>query len=146
MESYILKNSVDEEKVLLYQEKTCYSFSPKKGYKVKKVTVFNEDMIECLLKDKIINRYKRLIKIIYSIINSDDTTDGDILVTYTEIDRLKSFIINDCLKHCKKEFVEKYLKKLEDLELELKKLQIKSYNFMAEPVVYEEKEERGKSR
>lgn len=37
MESYILKNTEESEKVLLYQEKKGYTFSPKDGcYRVKK--------------------------------------------------------------------------------------------------------------
>ena len=41
MSSYILKNNKEEHKVLLYQEKASYTFSPKRGYitEVKKITI-----------------------------------------------------------------------------------------------------------
>lgn len=140
MNNYILKNTEDEEKVLLYQEKKGYSFSPKKGYyRVKKITVLNDEMIECILKEKVVNKYNRLIQIIYSLITSEDTTSGDVLVTYTEIDRLKNILMNKYSKYLKKEFIEKYLKKLHILELELKKVHVMELES-------ELTEERGMSR
>ena len=82
MNSYILKNDDDERKVLLYKEKTGYSFSPKNGYKrVKKITVLDKGMVSSILEDKVIKAYNRLIKVIYSLITAgDETTSGDVLM------------------------------------------------------------------
>ena len=125
MESYILKNTEESQKILLYQEKTGYSFSPKTGsYRVKKITVLNDEMVETILKDKVINKYNRLLQIIYNLVDSDDTTSGDVLVTYTEIDRLKDILLNKYYKYLKREFIEKYLRKLQALEVELKKVHV----------------------
>lgn len=139
MESFILKNTEENEKVLLYQEKTGYSFSPKSGYRVKKITILNENMIESILKEKVSSKYNRLIKIVYNLITSDDTTSGDVLVTYTELDRLKDILLYKYNKYLKKEFIEFYLKKLKVLEMELKKVHVME-------LTQEVEEERGKGR
>lgn len=140
MSSYVLKNNDEEKKVLLYEEKTSYSFSPKKGYKrVKKITVLDQEILSKILEEKVTKSYNKLIKIIYDLINSEDTTSGDILVTFTEIDRIKDILLYKYNKKLKKEFIDKYLKKLYLLEQELKKININTYdNFL--------KESKGKGR
>lgn len=140
MNSYILKNDDEEKKVLLYKEQTGYSFSPKKGYKkIKKITVLDADMVSGILEDKTVKAYNRLLKIIYSLIMAgDETTSGDVLVAYTELDRIRNILLYKYNQYLKKEFVEKYMKKLYVLELELKKVHVLELT--------EEIEERGKSR
>ena len=125
---------------MLYEEKTSYSFSPKKGYKrVKKITVLDQEILSKILEEKVTKSYNKLIKIIYDLINSEDTTSGDILVTFTEIDRIKDILLYKYNKKLKKEFIDKYLKKLYLLEQELKKININTYdNFL--------KESKGKGR
>lgn len=125
MNSFILKNDDEEKKVLLYEEKKSYSFTPKKGYKkVKKITVLDKDMTSSILEDKIIRKYNLLIKIIYDLISSDDTTSGDVLAAYTELDRLRNIMLYKYHEYLRKEFIDKYLKKLYVLELELKKVHV----------------------
>lgn len=125
MNSFILKNDDEEKKVLLYEEKKSYSFTPKKGYKrVKKITVLDKDMVSSILEDKIEKKYNLLIKIIYDLITSDDTTSGDVLAAYTELDRIRNILLYKYNEYIKKEFIDKYLKKLYVLELELKKVHV----------------------
>ncbi len=125
MNSFILKNDDEEKKVLLYEEKKSYSFTPKKGYKrVKKITVLDKDMVSSILEDKIIKKYNLLIKIIYDLITSDDTTSGDVLAAYTELDRIRNILLYKYNEYLRKEFIDKYLKKLYVLELELKKVHV----------------------
>lgn len=125
MSSFILKNDDEEKKVLLYEEKKSYSFTPKKGYKkVKKITVLDKDMTSSILEDKIVKKYNLLIKIIFDLISSDDTTSGDVLATYTELDRLRNIMLYRYHEYLRKEFIDKYLKKLYILELELKKVHV----------------------
>lgn len=91
------------------------------------------------MEEKVTKSYNKLIKIIYDLINSEDTTSGDILVTFTEIDRIKDILLYKYNKKLKKEFIDKYLKKLYLLEQELKKININTYdNFL--------KESKGKGR
>ena len=141
MNSYILKNDDKEKKVLLYKEQTGYSFSPKKEYKrVKKITVLDADMVSGILEDKIVKAYNRLLKIVYDlIVAGDETTSGDVLVAYTELDRIRNISLYKYNQYLKKEFVDKYMKKLYILELELKKVHVLE-------LTDEIEEERGKSR
>ena len=141
MNSYILKNDDKEKKVLLYKEQTGYSFSPKKEYKrVKKITVLDADMVSGILEDKIVKAYNRLLKIIYDlIVAGDETTSGDVLVAYTELDRIRNILLYKYNQYLKKEFVDKYMKKLYILELELKKVHVLE-------LTDEIEEERGKRR
>ena len=125
MNSFILKNDDEEKKVLLYEEKKSYSFTPKKGYKrVKKITVLDKDMVSSILEDKIEKKYNLLIKIIYDLITSDDNTSGDVLAAYTELYRIRNILLYKYNEYIRKEFIDKYLKKLYVLELELKKVHV----------------------
>ena len=123
MSSYILKNNKEEHKVLLYQEKASYTFSPKKGYnEVKKITILDPNMLNTLWEHKIDKEYSKLLKLIYSLVSNDDTTSTDVLIAYTEIERIKEYLLTLKNKGLKKELLDKYLKKLYILELELKKI------------------------
>ena len=58
MTNYILKNNKESQEVLLYQEKTTYSFTPKKGYQeIKKITVLDPEMLNRLCIRKNIFKY-----------------------------------------------------------------------------------------
>lgn len=125
MSSYILKNNKEEYKVLLYQEKASYTFSPKKGYnEVKKITILDPNMLNTLWEHKIDKEYSKLLKLIYSLVSNDDTTSTDVLIAYTEIERIKEYLLTLKNKGLKKELLDKYLKKLYILELELKKIHV----------------------
>ena len=125
MSSYILKNNKEEYKVLLYQEKASYTFSPKKGYnEVKKITIRDPNMLNTLWEHKIDKEYSKLLKLIYSLVSNDDTTSTDVLIAYTEIERIKEYLLTLKNKGLKKELLDKYLKKLYILELELKKIHV----------------------
>lgn len=125
MSSYILKNNKEEHKVLLYQEKASYTFSPKKGYnEVKKITILDPNMLNTLWEHKIDKEYSKLLKLIYSLVSNNDTTSTDVLIAYTEIERIKEYLLTLKNKGLKKELLDKYLKKLYILELELKKIHV----------------------
>ena len=119
MNSYILKNSNKEKEVLLYQEKKGYTWSPKKDYRrVTKITVLDKEMLSGLFEGKLDKKYNRLLKIVYSLITSEDTTSGDVLVAYTEIERIRQYLFS-LEDYVTKRFMERYLEKLYILELEL---------------------------
>ena len=126
MNSYILKNDDKERKVLLYKEQAGYTFSPKKKYqKIKKITVLDKEMINGILEEKVSKAYNRLLKIVYQMVMAgDETTSGDVLEAYTELDRIRNILLYKYNQHLKKEFVEKYMQKLYLLELELKKVHV----------------------
>lgn len=125
MSSYILKNEAKKQNVLLYQEVDGYSFTPKKGYKaVKRITILDPDIKKAIWNAKIGKEYNRLVKLIYALISSEDATSGDVLVVYTEIDRIRKYIRSLEEKQVSKELIERYQKKLYVLELELKKVHV----------------------
>lgn len=125
MTSYILKNNKKSKDILLFEEKESYSFIPKKTYKwVKKITILDTEMLSEVWENKINKEYDKLLKLIYSLISEEDTTSGDVLIAYTEIDRIKKYLMSLREKGLKKEIIEKYLKKLYILELELKKVHV----------------------
>ena len=125
MTSYILKNNKKSKDILLFEEKESYSFTPKKTYKwVKKVTILDTEMLSKVWENKVNKEYEKLLKLIYSLISEEDTTSGDVLIAYTEIDRIKKYLVSLKEKGLKKEIIEKYLKKLYILELELKKVHV----------------------
>ena len=125
MTSYILKNNKKSKDILLFEEKESYSFTPKKTYKwVKKITILDTEMLSKVWENKVNKEYEKLLKLIYSLISEEDTTSGDVLIAYTEIDRIKKYLVSLKEKGLKKEIIEKYLKKLYILELELKKVHV----------------------
>lgn len=125
MSNYVLKNGKNKGEVLLYQEKVNYTLTPKKDFKgVKSVTILDVDMINNMYGKKLERDYQKLIKVIYDLVSSDDTTSGDVLACYKEIKRINNYLLSLKEKGLKKELLEKYLKKLYVLELELKKVHV----------------------
>lgn len=125
MSSYILKNESKKQNVLLYQEVDGYSFTPKKSYKaIKRITILDSDIKKAIWNAKISKEYNRLVKLIYALISSEDATSGDVLVVYTEIDRIRNYLKSLEEKRISKELIERYQKKLYVLELELKKVHV----------------------
>lgn len=125
MNSYILKNVKGSKDVLLFKESNGYSFTPKKGYKhIKKITVLDEDMASGVLERKILKEYNKLVNLMYELVANDDNDSEDVLAIYTEIDRIREYLYGLKEKGLKKETMDKYLKKLYVLELELKKVHV----------------------
>ncbi len=125
MTSYILKNTKKEKDILLFEEKESYSFSPKNNYNwVKKVTILDKDLLNKVWENKISREYEKLLRLIYALVASDDTTSGDVLEAYTELERIKDYLLSLAKKGLTKGIIEKYLKKLLILEHELKKVHV----------------------
>jgi len=137
MNSYILSNTKKSKKVLLYQEKESYNFTPKKNFcKIKSITILDESMLDNILKSKVIKKYNHLIKIIYSLLSDGEVSGGDALICFKEIDRIREYLasLKDKLP---KSFIELYLKKVYLLEMKLGRVPV-----MLEPS-YEEEKSRG---
>ena len=106
--NYILKNTKKDHEVLLYQEKSSYKFSPKKGYKESiEVTVLDNEMLNPLWEHKLNKEYEKLFKNNFMLlVSNDDTTSDDVLVAYTEINRIKEYLLSLRKKGLKKEILE----------------------------------------
>lgn len=119
MNSYILKNNKEKQEVLLYQEKTSYAFEPKKSYKyVKKITVLDQEMLSSIWEKKIKDKYNALIKRIYELLKADDE-EGASLIAYTEIERIKEYLLSLKTKGLKEELLNGYMQKLYALEMKI---------------------------
>ena len=140
MTNYILKNTKGEKKVLLYQEKSGYTFSPKNYYYNRKITILNEDMVVSILKENVEKRYKRLVTLIYSFLTDGDFSGDAGILVYNEIDSFRNRLIGKYQKYLDPKTIEKYLKKVSILENELKKLYYYQHSN------YEIEEERGVHR
>ena len=127
MNSYILKNDNKTKDIVLFEEKKSYTFTPKSITKVKKITILDKDMLNGILESKIIKKYNRLLKIVYSILESDDSNEGDILIAFTEISRIKQYLIS-LINSLDKDILKKYLDKISMLEEELKRYQVIMFN------------------
>ena len=69
-------------------------------------------MLNTLWEHKLDKEYSKLLKLIYSLVSNDDTTSTDVLIAYTEIERIKEYLLTLKDKGLKKEVLEKYLKKI----------------------------------
>lgn len=122
MKNYILKNINDEKKVLLYQEKSGYTFSPKSVSINRKITILNEEMLKSILKENVENKYQRLVKLIYQYLNDGDFSSDEGSIVYSEIDSFKKRLLGKYHKYLDAKLIDKYLKKVKILEGELQKL------------------------
>lgn len=122
MNNYIISCIPIKAKVISEKEKESYEIKPSNNsFHVKKIIVFDEDIIGGLVRQKINKEYRRLIKILYTIINSDDATDSDFYIAFEEIDRVEQVIMEKYGKILGKKNIQKFLKKLNYLKLELGK-------------------------
>ena len=96
-------------------------------------------MASGVLERKILKEYTKLVNLIYELVANDDNDSEDVLTIYTEIDRIRQYLYSLKEKGLKKETMDKYLKKLYVLELELKKVHVIELTKDIE-------EERGKGR
>lgn len=119
MNSYILKNNKEKQEVLLFQEKTSYVFEPKKSYKyVKKITVLDQEMLSSIWEKKIKDKYNALIKRIYELLKADDE-EGASLIAYTEIERIKEYLLSLKNKGLKEKLLNEYMQKIYALEMKI---------------------------
>ncbi len=123
MSSYILKKNPKDEEVLLYEEKTSYSFVPKKSYKwVKKITVLDTEILFKIWEQKISKDYNKLLKLIYALLQNDTADEGEARVCLAELNKLKKYILLLQQKGLNPEVIKMYLKKIYSLEIELQKI------------------------
>lgn len=142
MSKYVIKNQSKEKKVLLYSNKKKYTFSPKNYYKSTKILLLDDSMIESVLKEKVISKYNKIVKLIYYILASNPDDDEGAMLALDEIEKLKNIILNKYLKYLPKDFCNKYFNKLIILEKKLKEFK---FNQMMMNLNEEVKED-GKTR
>lgn len=150
MASYLLKKDDKNNEIKNMAEGTGYTFKPnnrsKNHIEVNKLTIIKPDMIDAILTTKFNKNYRRLVMIVFNILQSrdDETTEGDIMIALDEVAKLREIILNKYQKFLKKEKEEKFIKQLRLLENELRAKQINiRMNMLNQMYMYEEEKSRG---
>ncbi len=130
MSKYIVKKSPLKKTNVKCKLGEGYSFSPKvsKYPHLSKVTVYDQNLQKGILNQKIERDYKKIVMRIYELLSEGSDGSSNVLVTYTELDRLRKIFLQKYENKVKKEILAKYLKKLQILELEVKKLMLNLYH------------------
>lgn len=140
MNNYLLTADDQKKEIIKIEVSKSYSFKPKKMTRkyvnAKSITVYDEAALANILMQKYIKRYNRLISIVSSIIESDDTTDSDYMMCLDELEKLKGMLVHKYAKFLKKEIYDKFITDLIYID-----------NFMKEKIIaltYEEQTRSGR--
>ena len=132
--SYVIKkDKKTKEIVAMEYEIHGYKFTPKGKrngtLEVKSITIIEPSMIEKVLLSKFSHRYRKLMNMVYLILNSDDDdeTSGALTIVLDEISKMKSLLLHKYYKFIKKEKLKELLSRLEIIEMELKKKEMEIY-------------------
>lgn len=152
MTSFLLKKDYRTEEIIeIADEINGYTFKPKeratnKYIQVSNITIINPLMIDGILTEKFNKKYRRLVMIVFNILQSSDTdtTEGDIMIALDEIAKLRVIILNKYQKFLNHEKEDRFLKQLRILENELRAKQINMrMNMLEQNYMYEEEKSRG---
>ena len=95
--SYVIKkDKKTKEIVAMEYEIHGYKFTPKGKrngtLEVKSITIIEPSMIEKVLLSKFFHRYRKLMNMVYLVLNSDDDdeTSGGLTIVLDEIAKMKS--------------------------------------------------------
>ncbi len=148
MSSFLIKK-VDKKKFKkMIINNDGYKFKPNitnSEIIISHITLYNESMIKTILVKRIEKNFKRVAKITYDVITSDDdSSTSDAIMALDEVARLRSIILNRYQKYLEKKLEEEYLKRLRLLENELRsKIALYQYANKFEES-YEEQKEHGR--
>lgn len=125
MASYLIKRNDEEKTITVYKcDKKGYDFKPNFSYEdinIKKITLYNPNMINNILVKKIDKSFRKITAIIIDILrNDDEDTTADGVIALSELERLRRIILNKYQNYLEKSKEEEYLKKLRLLENELR--------------------------
>jgi len=151
MASFLLKKDERTNEIIImdYEDKG-YTFKPgikaKNHLKVNQITIIKPSMIDGILTTKFNKKYRRLVMIVFNILQSSDeeTSEGDIMIALDEIAKLREIILNKYQKFLSHVKEEKFIKQLRILENELRAKQINiRMNMLNNIYMYEEEKSRG---
>lgn len=89
-----------------------YSFSPRKYFNIKKVTIYDPIRIEKIVINKYRIKYARLCKIVQDMMDSDDTNESDYMICLDEIAKLKEMLLIKYEKFINRKNYESFLDSL----------------------------------
>ena len=90
------------------------------GFKIQrdnlKITIYDEEITTALINKNLQKKYERLLYLVASLNDDNDTTDSDVFLVRNKIDELKNIILTKYAKYLPKDVINKYLKALILLE------------------------------
>lgn len=122
----IKKDNCNKDIVYINGELKGYDFSPKNSsnnsLKINQIMIVNPTMTDKILTIKFKQRYKRLLMLVLSILNGDDssTTEGDIIIVLDEIAKMRDILLHKYKSFLKKEKEKVFLEQLRGLENSLR--------------------------
>ena len=125
MENYIIKKRNKNKKISKFDfEETGYVFKPniksKNLIEITNLSILNVELTNVILNKKLDKSFRKLARIILSVLKDEESNSGDILIALDELAKEKSIITRKYKEYLKKEERDKYLKRLNLLEAQLK--------------------------
>jgi len=121
---YQIKKKNKFKKIVKNNTQDGFSFKPnfKKDntIKITNLTIYNEECINTLLKQKINKEFKKVASIIIPLLNEDDAGTGDIAIALNELSKHKENLMHKYRKYLSNKEYEMELKRIKVLETELK--------------------------
>ena len=131
---YILIKKNDFKKIFLFKYKESFDMSKKKDKeRIGVIKFYNENIIICVVKKSIDNRFKKLLELIANIEESDSDPSSRLMFCLDEASKFKQEIINKYNQFLKKSQIEFINKKIELIEKEVKN-KIIVYRLMHAPI------------
>ncbi len=98
------------------------NISNKNFISIKELYLYNDEDINIIVKKKLDKEIRRLTLITMSVLNDDDTTEGDALIALDDVERIKKIILK-YQDYIIKEDLKNNLKKIKIFEKALKEKQ-----------------------
>ena len=146
--SYLIKKD-NKTNVITYMEYDLkgYKFTPKSKenakIQVKEIVVVNPQLIDKILTLKLNSMFKKLMAFIIEYSSDDNADNGNGFYALSEIDRLKSIIINKYQNYLAVEKQKMFLENLAYLEKQINMKMMINYQFQ---MPYEEEQTQGRGR
>ena len=149
MEYYVIKKKNKNKKLGKFNFKEeGYVFKPniknKNLIEISRLSILNPKIIRSILTKKCDKTFRKLATMIFKILKSEDTSTGEAMLALNELTKEKNVIQRKYKEYIEKEEQEKYIKRINVLEAELKE-KIIVLN-LQERQFYSEEMEKGHSR
>ncbi len=121
---YVIKKKNKNKKISKFKIKEeGYEFKPNIRntdlIKISSLIVYNQGMIEQVLVKKIDNSFRKLTSLVFNTIN-DDADGSGVCIALNELTKVKSNLMNQYKAYIKKNEYDKYMKRLNLYQKELK--------------------------
>lgn len=87
---------------------------------ISKLSLYNTKMTDNILSKKYVRKYKKLLKMVYLLLNGEIPSDSGTPAVLGEVDKLRALLNDKYEKYLSLEKVKLYLKELDYIEKELR--------------------------